>query len=261
MGDRRLSRLLGDSTVWREPHRQLPGGDSQLGKPAGALHERLLHRKPSRHHPFPRPKSRCSPIRSRWQIRLLASGIDPKHSILFAQSDVREHAELSWLLNSVTQFGELRRMTQFKDKSSGQDEGVSAALFTYPVLQAADILLYDTDLVPVGEDQKQHIELSRDVAIRFNARYGETFVVPHPDIKPEGARVMALDDPSKKMSKSAATPMNFIPLNGRRGHDHEKDQAGRHGLGRRGPLPRRQTCGLQPPLDLLALQRRTHSSA
>lgn len=143
---------------------------------------------------------------------LLASGIDPKHSILFAQSDVREHAELSWLLNSVTQFGELRRMTQFKDKSSGQDEGVSAALFTYPVLQAADILLYDTDLVPVGEDQKQHIELSRDVAIRFNARYGETFVVPHPDIKPEGARVMALDDPTKKMSKSAATPMNFIAL-------------------------------------------------
>lgn len=143
---------------------------------------------------------------------LLASGIDPNHSILFAQADVREHAELSWLLNSVTQFGELRRMTQFKDKSGGQDEGVSAALFTYPVLQAADILLYDTDLVPVGEDQKQHIEITRDIAIRFNARYGETFVLPAPDIKPEGARIMALDDPLKKMSKSSASPGSYIAL-------------------------------------------------
>lgn len=143
---------------------------------------------------------------------LLAAGIDPEHSILFAQSDVREHSELSWLLDSVTQFGELRRMTQFKDKSGGQDEGVSAALFIYPVLQAADILLYDTDLVPVGEDQKQHIELTRDVAIRFNARYGETFVIPKPDIKPDGARVMGLDDPTKKMSKSSASAASYIAL-------------------------------------------------
>ena len=143
---------------------------------------------------------------------LLAAGIDPEHSILFAQSDVREHSELSWLLDSVTQFGELRRMTQFKDKSGGQDEGVSAALFIYPLLQAADILLYDTDLVPVGEDQKQHIELTRDVAIRFNARYGETFVIPKPDIKPEGARVMGLDDPTKKMSKSSASAASYIAL-------------------------------------------------
>src|SRR5262249_24118477 len=109
---------------------------------------------------------------------LLASGIDPEQSILFLQSDVVEHAELCWLLNSVTQFGELRRMTQFKDKSGGHDEAVSAALFDYPVLQAADILLYDTDLVPVGDDQRQHVELARDIAQRFNARYGETFVVP-----------------------------------------------------------------------------------
>lgn len=143
---------------------------------------------------------------------LLAAGIDPEHSILFAQSDVREHSELSWVLNSVTQFGELRRMTQFKDKSGGQDESVSAALFDYPVLQAADILLYDTDLVPVGEDQKQHIELTRDVALRFNARYGETFVVPHPDIKRDGARIMGLDDPTKKMSKSSATAGSYIAL-------------------------------------------------
>lgn len=143
---------------------------------------------------------------------LLAAGIDPAQSVLFVQSDVREHAELCWVLNSVTQFGELRRMTQFKDKSGGQDESVSAALFDYPVLQAADILLYDTDLVPVGDDQKQHIELTRDIAIRFNARYGETFVVPAPDIKAEGARIMGLDDPLKKMSKSSANQGSYIAL-------------------------------------------------
>ncbi len=143
---------------------------------------------------------------------LLAAGLDPEQSIIFVQSDVPEHPELCWLLNSVTQFGELRRMTQFKDKSGGQDEAVSAALFDYPVLQAADILLYDTDLVPVGEDQKQHVELTRDIATRFNSRYGETFVLPEADIKPDGARIMALDDPTKKMSKSAASPNNYVAL-------------------------------------------------
>jgi tryptophanyl-tRNA synthetase len=143
---------------------------------------------------------------------LLAAGIDPSESILFVQSDVREHAELCWLLSSTTQFGELRRMTQFKDKSGGKDEQVSAALFVYPVLQAADILLYDTELVPVGEDQKQHIELTRDVASRFNARYGETFVLPAADIKLTGARVMSLEDPLKKMSKSDASPNATIAL-------------------------------------------------
>jgi tryptophanyl-tRNA synthetase len=143
---------------------------------------------------------------------LLAAGIDPDQSILFAQADVREHTELCWLLNSVTQFGELRRMTQFKDKSGGQDEAVSAALFDYPVLQAADILIYDADLVPVGEDQRQHVELTRDVAIRFNARYGDTFVVPAADIKTEGAKILALDDPTKKMSKSSASVGSYISL-------------------------------------------------
>ena len=144
---------------------------------------------------------------------MLAAGIDPARSILFVQSDVREHAELSWMLNAVTQFGELNRMTQFKDKSAGKrDEAISAVLFSYPVLQAADIILYDTDLVPVGEDQKQHIELARDIAERFNARYGETFVVPRPDIKAEGARIMALDDPSRKMSKSDGRPNAVIAL-------------------------------------------------
>jgi tryptophanyl-tRNA synthetase len=143
---------------------------------------------------------------------LLAAGIDPQRSILFVQSDVREHAELCWLLSSVTQFGELRRMTQFKDKSGGRDEQVSAALLFYPVLQAADILLYDTDLVPVGDDQKQHIELTRDAASRFNQRYGETFTLPLPDIKATGARVMSLDDPLRKMSKSDTNPNATIAL-------------------------------------------------
>lgn len=143
---------------------------------------------------------------------LLAAGIDPEQSIVFVQSDVREHAELCWLLNSVTQFGELRRMTQFKDKAAGNDESVSAALFDYPVLQAADIILYDTDLVPVGEDQKQHIELTRDIVTRFNQRYGPVFTEPKADIKQTGARIMALDDPTRKMSKSAANPNSYIAL-------------------------------------------------
>jgi len=143
---------------------------------------------------------------------IIASGIDPARCTLFVQSDVAEHSELCWVLQSVTQYGELRRMTQFKDKGGGSDESVSAALFTYPVLMAADILLYDTDFVPVGEDQKQHLELTRDIASRFNARYGETLVVPAPDIKQDGARIMSLDDPTKKMSKSSPNPNSYIAL-------------------------------------------------
>ncbi len=143
---------------------------------------------------------------------LLAAGIDPTESILFVQGDVREHSELCWLLNSVATYGELRRMTQFKDKSGGSEESVSAALFDYPVLQVADIILYDADLVPVGEDQRQHIELARDVAQRFNRRYGNTFVVPAPDIKTSGARIMSLEDPTKKMSKSAGSAGSFVAL-------------------------------------------------
>ena len=155
------------------------------------------------------PEGMRTNIRSLANI-LLASGVDPDKAILFVQSDVREHAELCWLLNSVTQFGELRRMTQFKDKAAGNDESVSAALFDYPVLQAADIILYDTDFVPVGEDQKQHIELTRDIVNRFNQRYGPVFIEPKPDIKATGARIMALDDPTKKMSKSAPNPSSYV---------------------------------------------------
>lgn len=142
----------------------------------------------------------------------LAAGIDPSVSIIFVQSDVPEHAELSWILNCVTRISELERMTQFKDKAAKQREGVGAGLLMYPVLMAADILLYQTDLVPVGHDQKQHLELTRDLAERFNRDYGETFRVPEPFIPKVGARIQSLSDPSKKMSKSDADPAGSIFL-------------------------------------------------
>jgi tryptophanyl-tRNA synthetase len=132
----------------------------------------------------------------------LAVGIDPEVSTVFVQSDVAEHAELTWLLNCIARMSELERMTQFKDKARKQEENVAVGLFDYPVLMAADILLYQTELVPVGEDQKQHLELTRDIAIRFNRDYGETFRVPEPFIPKVGARIMSLADPTKKMSKS-----------------------------------------------------------
>ena len=143
----------------------------------------------------------------------LAAGIDPSRSTLFVQSHVHEHAELAWILNSFTSMGELRRMTQFKDKSAKKgDAFVSAGLFDYPVLMAADILLYQTDRVPVGDDQRQHLELSRDVAERFNARFPGTFVVPEPDIPPVegGARIMDFQDPQAKMSKSVDSPQGTV---------------------------------------------------
>jgi tryptophanyl-tRNA synthetase len=143
----------------------------------------------------------------------LAAGLDPAHAIVFVQSDVSEHAELAWILNSVTHYGELHRMTQFKDKSSKlQVDTVTAGLLNYPILMAADILLYDTDEVPVGEDQKQHVELCRDVATRFNHWFGETFVVPKPVIPKVGARIMALDDPTRKMDKTSPNPGSYILL-------------------------------------------------
>jgi tryptophanyl-tRNA synthetase len=140
---------------------------------------------------------------------LIAIGIDPDRSTLFVQSHVPEHAELAWVMECIAAFGELRRMTQFKDKSDSSDF-VSAGLFTYPALQAADILLYDTDEVPVGEDQRQHVELARDLAIRFNHRYGETFVVPKGTFPAAGARVMDLQQPDRKMSKSLDSPQGTI---------------------------------------------------
>ena len=142
---------------------------------------------------------------------LMAVGLDPERCILFVQSHVKEHAECAWLMECTAAFGELRRMTQFKDKSTGNDF-VSAGLFTYPALQAADILLYDTNQVPVGEDQRQHIEQTRDIAIRFNSRFGETFTVPEAVIPSSGARVMDLQHPEKKMSKSEDSPQGTILL-------------------------------------------------
>ncbi|MFL6207652.1 MAG: tryptophan--tRNA ligase [Pyrinomonadaceae bacterium] len=142
----------------------------------------------------------------------LATGIDPQVSIIFIQSDVPEHAELAWILNCVTRISELERMTQFKDKAGKQRESVGAGLLNYPVLMAADILLYQTDLVPVGHDQKQHLELTRDLAGRFNRDYGETFRVPDPYIPKVGAKIQSLSDPTKKMSKSDENANGAIML-------------------------------------------------
>jgi tryptophanyl-tRNA synthetase len=132
----------------------------------------------------------------------LAAGIDPEKSTIFIQSDVPEHAELTWVLSCISRMGELERMTQFKDKGKGNRERAGVGLFAYPVLMAADILLYQTELVPVGKDQKQHLELTRDLAERFNRDFGETFKIPEPFIPPVGANILSLQDPAKKMSKS-----------------------------------------------------------
>ena len=144
-------------------------------------------------------------------ISYLAAGIDPAKSIIFVQSEVKEHTELCWLLNSVTPAGDLFRMTQYKEKSKKFKQNVNAGLLNYPILMAADILLYKTDTVPVGKDQKQHVELAQTIATKFNQRYGETFVVPEPQIPKIGSKIMSLQDPSKKMSKSDS-PETYICL-------------------------------------------------
>ncbi len=143
---------------------------------------------------------------------LFAAGIDPKLSAVFVQSHISAHAELAWILNCFMPMGWMQRMTQFKEKSQKQKEQVSVGLFDYPALMAADILLYEADFVPVGEDQKQHVELTRDVAQRFNSVYGETFKLPEPVISKIGARIMGLDDPTRKMSKSEKQPGHAIHL-------------------------------------------------
>ncbi|MCM1284655.1 MAG: tryptophan--tRNA ligase [Acetobacter sp.] len=143
---------------------------------------------------------------------LMAVGLDPDKSILFVQSHVPQHSQLGWLLNCYTQFGELNRMTQFKDKSQQHADNVNAGLFTYPCLMAADILLYQADIVPVGADQKQHLEIARDIAERFNGIYGNVFTVPEPYIPKAGARVMSLADPTRKMSKSDPNPKGTVYL-------------------------------------------------
>lgn len=142
----------------------------------------------------------------------IACGLDPQKASIFVQSHIPEHTELAWLLNCITPMGWLERMTQFKDKAGDQRERASAGLFTYPTLMAADILLYGSHEVPVGDDQKQHVELTRDLAERFNRKFGEVLVVPQPVIRPVGARIMGLDDPTKKMSKSVDGQFHSIGL-------------------------------------------------
>ena len=188
---------------------------------------------------------------------LIAAGLDPTRCTLFVQSHVAAHTELTWILNCVATFGELRRMTQFKEKSAKGDgasqESVSVGLFDYPVLMAADILAYDTDRVPVGDDQRQHLELARDVAIRFNHRFGPTLVVPEAAIPPVGARIMDLQDPTSKMSKSADSPQGTLSLLDEPGRAREADQERGHRLGRRGALrpgrrsPACRTCCRSSP--------------
>lgn len=143
---------------------------------------------------------------------LMSVGLEPEKSVLFVQSHVPQHSQLGWLLNCYTQFGELSRMTQFKDKSKQHSDNVNAGLFTYPCLMAADILLYQADVVPVGADQKQHLEIARDIAERFNGVYGNVFTVPEPYIPKAGARVMSLADPTRKMSKSDPNPKGTVYL-------------------------------------------------
>lgn len=143
---------------------------------------------------------------------LLACGVNPQKSVVFVQSHVKEHAELNWVLACSTYMGELNRMTQFKDKSQKHADNINAGLYTYPVLMAADILLYQSDLVPVGDDQKQHIEITRDIAIRFNKVHGETFRIPEGYIPKVGARLMSLQDPTQKMSKSDPNPNGYVAI-------------------------------------------------
>lgn len=211
-GDRRLRVFSGIQ----------PTGSTHLGNYLGALRnwEKLQDDSDAIYcivdlHALTTPKEPGEVLRGTLDIAkmLLAVGIDPVRSTLFVQSHVREHSELGWFMQCVTAYGELSRMTQFKDKSDRSTGFTAAGLFTYPALQAADILLYDTDVVPVGDDQRQHLELSRDAAIRFNSRYGETFVVPEHRIPGAGARVMDFQHPENKMSKSIDSPGGTIGMN------------------------------------------------
>lgn len=199
-----------------------PTGDIHLGNYIGALRQFVLDQ--HEHdclfplvdmHAITLPQDPAALRRATLDLAALylAVGIDPDRATLFVQSHVSEHAELAWVLGCVAAFGELRRMTQFKDKSAKQKEASSTlGLFAYPVLMAGDILLYQADRVPVGDDQRQHLELARDIAQRFNSRFGETFVVPQAAIPRLGARIMDLQNPTAKMSKSADSPQGTVTL-------------------------------------------------
>ena len=197
-----------------------PSGDLHLGNYLGAIRNwaRIQHTADA-FHPVvdlhavtvPQKPGELGRATLRMSQMLVAAGLDPEVCTIFVQSHVREHTECAWLLECTVSFGELSRMTQFKDKS-GQQEFISAGLFTYPALQAADILLYDADEVPVGADQRQHIELTRDIAERFNSRYGPTFKLPAAVVPAAGARVMDLQSPTDKMSKSLESPRGTVDL-------------------------------------------------
>ena len=197
-----------------------PSGDLHLGNYLGAIRNwaRIQHTADA-FHPVvdlhavtvPQEPGELGRATLRMSQMLMAAGLDPEVCTIFVQSHVREHTECAWLLECTVSFGELSRMTQFKDKS-GQQQFISAGLFTYPALQAADILLYDADEVPVGADQRQHIELTRDIAERFNSRYGETFKLPAAVVPAAGARVMDLQHPTNKMSKSLDSPRGTVDL-------------------------------------------------
>lgn len=198
-----------------------PTGDVHLGNYLGALRNwvSLQHEYESffcivNLHAITNPQDpKLLAEKSRELARVyLAVGIDPAVSTIFIQSDVAEHTELTWILNCIARMSELERMTQFKDKARKQRDNIGVGVFDYPVLMASDILLYQTDLVPVGEDQKQHLELTRDLAIRFNRDYGETFRIPEPYIPKVGARIMSLSNPSNKMSKSDDDPNGCVRL-------------------------------------------------
>ena len=197
-----------------------PSGDLHLGNYLGAIRNwaRIQHTADA-FHPVvdlhavtvPQEPGELGRATLRMSQMLMAAGLDPEVCTIFVQSHVREHTECAWLLECTVSFGELSRMTQFKDKS-GQQKFISAGLFTYPALQAADILLYDADEVPVGDDQRQHIELTRDIAERFNSRYGETFKLPAAVVPAAGARVMDLQSPTNKMSKSLDSPRGSVDI-------------------------------------------------
>lgn len=197
-----------------------PSGKLTLGNYIGALrnfvklqHEHLCNFMVVDLHAITVPQDPAALREQSEQVAALfvAAGIDPAKANVYMQSHVLQHAQLGWILTTLTAMGELERMTQFKDKSAGK-ESVGAGLFVYPSLMAADILVYNADLVPVGDDQKQHLELTRDLAGRFNSRYGEYFTIPEPYIPEVGARIMSLDDASKKMSKSNPNPGSYISL-------------------------------------------------
>jgi tryptophanyl-tRNA synthetase len=186
----------------------------EVGSPGAAHHEAIFCVVDLHAMTMPYDPAELTATTRRLATLLFAAGLDPQRCLLFVQSHVRAHAELTWLLNCSATVGELRRMTQFKDKAgregAGGQESMSVGFFDYPVLMASDILLYDTDEVPVGDDQRQHVELTRDIALRFNHQFGEVFTIPKATFPPVGARVMDLQEPNKKMSKSEDSPQGSI---------------------------------------------------